>query len=69
MTDVLGLKLEDALKLLAEDGHADVKVNMYCAPRAEKDPRGTLRVVRFDAKKDVITVCPFNDDVFDGNEI
>ena len=69
MTEILGLKLEDALKLLAETGNTDVRVVEYMAPRAEKDPRGTLRVVRFRPDKNELTVCAFRDDALVNNEV
>ena len=69
MTELLGLKLENALKLLAEAGNTDVRVVEYMAPRAEKDPRGTLRVVRFQADKSELTVCAFRDDALLNNEV
>ena len=69
MTELLGLKLEDALKLLSGKGITDVRVVEYSAPRAEKDPRGTLRVVRFLQAQNELIVCAFNDDVLKNNEV
>ena len=69
MTEILGLKLEDALELLAEGGNTDVRVKEYSAPRAEKNPRGTLRAVRFDKKTNCLTVCAFNDDALKNDEV
>ena len=69
MTELMGLKLEDALKLLTDAGNTDVRVVEYMAPRAEKDPRGTLRVVRFQPDKNELTVCAFRDDALLNNEV
>lgn len=62
MTQVLGLPVSLAVKLLEGTGKKDLQIERYIAPRGEHT-RGTLRVVRYDEKSEKLTVCLFPDEV------
>ena len=62
MIRVLGLPLDEALDVLAQNGVTGVTANEYAAPRGGIT-RGTLRVIRVSDDSKKLTVCRFADDV------
>jgi len=60
MTDLLGLRLEDALERLEQRGADTPEVLVSSGPRGERAD-GTLRVVR--VRPGQLTVCAFMDGI------
>lgn len=61
MISVLGLPLDEALRVLTENGITGSTANEYAAPRGGIT-RGTLRVIRESEDRLTLTVCRFADD-------
>lgn len=55
-----GLLLPEALERLRRAGK-NPQVAVTCAPRRREQTEGTLRVLRYDARADVLTVARFTD--------
>lgn len=55
-----GLALTEALERLRRAGK-NPQVAVTCAPRRREHAEGTLRVLRYDARADVLTVARFID--------